>query len=92
MRIVPMLLGILLITGNVSALRAMPPPQRADRLDQPLLGANMCGAGDPGDVQFTLAATGDTFPHENIQAFGRIRCNHKLVNFSNNASTTCWRG
>jgi hypothetical protein len=28
----------------------------------------MCGAGDPGDIHFTLAATGDTFPHENIQA------------------------
>ena len=45
-----------------------PAPQRADGLDTPLLAANMCGAGDPGDVHFTLAATGDTFPHENIQA------------------------
>ncbi|MFN8501062.1 CapA family protein [Kouleothrix sp.] len=42
--------------------------QRADGLDQPLLSANTCGAGGPGEVQFTLAATGDTFPHENIQA------------------------
>ena len=42
--------------------------QRDDGLDQPLLSTNMCGAGDPDDVQFTLAATGDTFPHENIQA------------------------
>jgi hypothetical protein len=41
--------------------------QRGDGLDQPLLAANMCGAGDPGDTHFTLAATGDTFPHENIQ-------------------------
>jgi poly-gamma-glutamate synthesis protein (capsule biosynthesis protein) len=47
---------------------AAPAPQRADGLDTPLLAANMCGAGDPGDIHFTLAATGDTFPHENIQA------------------------
>src|SRR6266496_3538271 len=47
--------------------------QRDDRLDQPLLAANMCGAGDPGDVQFTIAATGDTFPHENIQAVGEAQ-------------------
>lgn len=70
MRILPIMLGILLLAGSVSAVRALPPPQRTDGLDQPLLGANMCGAGDPGDVQFTLAATGDTFPHENIQAAG----------------------
>ncbi|HEX5691341.1 MAG TPA: CapA family protein, partial [Roseiflexaceae bacterium] len=44
-----------------------PPPERGDGLDAPLLNANMCGAGDAGDVHFTLAATGDTFPHENIQ-------------------------
>jgi len=47
--------------------RAAPLAQGGDGLDQPLLAANMCGAGDPGDVHFTLAATGDTFPHENIQ-------------------------
>ena len=50
------------------ASRAAPALQRDDGLDRPLLAANMCGAGDPGDVQFTIAATGDTFPHENIQA------------------------
>ncbi|HWQ11568.1 MAG TPA: CapA family protein [Roseiflexaceae bacterium] len=44
--------------------------QRADGLDTPLRWANMCGAGDPRDVHFTIAATGDTFPHENIQAAG----------------------
>jgi capsule synthesis protein PGA_cap len=42
--------------------------QRDDGLDTPLMMANICGAGAPGDVHFTLAATGDTFPHENIQA------------------------
>jgi poly-gamma-glutamate capsule biosynthesis protein CapA/YwtB (metallophosphatase superfamily) len=53
--------------------RAAPASQRDDRLDQPLLAANMCGAGDTGDVHFTLAATGDTFPHENIQAAGEAQ-------------------
>jgi hypothetical protein len=52
--------------------RAAPLPQ-AGALDQPLLAANMCGAGDPGDVHFTLAATGDTFPHENIQNVGEAQ-------------------
>src|SRR5689334_8065946 len=52
-----------------AASRAAPLPQ-AGGLDQPLLAANMCGAGGPGDFQFTLAATGDTFPHENIQNVG----------------------
>ena len=48
--------------------QAAPPPQRGDGLDAALLAANMCGAGAPGEVHFTLAATGDTFPHDNIQA------------------------
>lgn len=47
---------------------ATPRALREDQLDTPLLAANMCGAGDAGDVHFTIAATGDTFPHENIQA------------------------
>jgi len=47
---------------------AAPAGQSAGPLDAPLLAANMCGTGDAGDVHFTLAATGDTFPHENIQA------------------------
>ncbi|NTV62840.1 MAG: CapA family protein [Oscillochloris sp.] len=37
----------------------------------PLLAANMCGAGN--EAEFTLAATGDTFPHENIQAVGEAQ-------------------
>src|SRR5262245_35207127 len=52
--------------------RAAPLPQ-AGGLDQPLMAANMCGAGDPGDVHFTLAATGDTFPHDNIQTVGEAQ-------------------
>jgi hypothetical protein len=48
--------------------RAARTSQRGDGLDQPLLAANICGAGDPGDTHFTIAATGDTFPHENIQS------------------------
>jgi Bacterial capsule synthesis protein PGA_cap len=62
-----------LLAASLAALagtmaRAAPAPQRADRLDAPLLAANICGSGDPREVHFTLAATGDTFPHENIQA------------------------
>jgi len=49
------------------------PLTQAGELDQPLLAANMCGAGDPGDIHFTLAATGDTFPHENIQYVGEAQ-------------------
>jgi poly-gamma-glutamate capsule biosynthesis protein CapA/YwtB (metallophosphatase superfamily) len=45
-------------------LRQVPP------LEGPLLSANMCGGGMPGDTHFTFAATGDTFPHVNIQAVG----------------------
>ncbi len=47
--------------------------QRTDGLDMPLLAANMCGDGNPGDTHFTFAATGDTFPHENIQAVGEAQ-------------------
>lgn len=42
-------------------------------LEAPLAMANMCGPGTLGEVQFTLAATGDTFPHENIQAVGEAQ-------------------
>ncbi|RRR73810.1 MAG: CapA family protein [Candidatus Viridilinea halotolerans] len=45
--------------------------QPAD-LTQPLLEANRCGDG-VSEVHFTLAATGDTFPHENIQAVGEVQ-------------------
>jgi hypothetical protein len=41
--------------------------QGADGLDTPLTQANSCGPGRDDDVHFTIAATGDTFPHENIQ-------------------------
>jgi hypothetical protein len=47
--------------------------ERGDGLDQPLRQANWCGAARPGDAHFTLAATGDTFPHENIQAVGEAQ-------------------
>src|SRR5262249_15984106 len=50
----------LLLAASLAALPTA--AQRDDRLDQPLLTANMCGAGDSGDTHFTLAATGDTFP------------------------------
>lgn len=41
--------------------------QPATHYDTPLLTANMCGAGPPDDVHFSFAATGDVFPHINIQ-------------------------
>ncbi|NJM06407.1 CapA family protein [Candidatus Gracilibacteria bacterium] len=50
----------------MSAAEARPPSQRADGLDTPLLQANACGVG-ADEIHFTIAATGDTFPHENIQ-------------------------
>ncbi len=56
-----LLLLILMMTAPVQA-------QRIDGLDQPLLSLNRCGSGDPDETHFTLAATGDTFPHRNIQA------------------------
>jgi len=67
----PISLILLLLT----LLVALPPggparAQRADGLDQPLLAANLCGSGDGSEIHFTIAATGDTFPHENIQAVG----------------------
>lgn len=46
---------------------------RDDGLDTPLTAANRCGAGVPGATHFTFAATGDTFPHENIQAVGEAQ-------------------
>jgi hypothetical protein len=67
-RAAALILAAVALALPAAAGQAAPPSQRGDRLDQPLLGANMCGAGDPGDIQFTLAATGDTFPHENIQS------------------------
>ncbi|NTV04276.1 CapA family protein, partial [bacterium] len=58
----------------LAALAAAPAPvaaQGAGGLEAPLLAANVCGAG--GGEEFTIAATGDTFPHENIQAVGEAR-------------------
>jgi poly-gamma-glutamate synthesis protein (capsule biosynthesis protein) len=64
-----LLVAFVLLTPFGPAARA----QGGGPLEQPLLAANMCGAGDPSDQQFTLAATGDTFPHENIQAVGEAQ-------------------
>ena len=60
-RTLVLLLLILTLTPPVQA-------QRIDGLDQPMLSLNRCGSGDPSETHFTLAATGDTFPHRNIQA------------------------
>ena len=54
---------VLWVIYGASAAQA----QRPDGLDQPILATNRCGDGLPGEVHFTIAATGDTFPHENIQ-------------------------
>ena len=63
---------VLLTLGLALPARAMPHTQ-TDDLTAPLLAANMCGGDLPGDVHFTIAATGDTFPHENIQAVGEVQ-------------------
>ncbi|MFV9503023.1 MAG: CapA family protein [Oscillochloridaceae bacterium umkhey_bin13] len=47
--------------------------QRADGLDLPVLELNQCGTGLADEIHFTLAATGDTFPHQNIQAVGEAQ-------------------
>lgn len=65
------MLALALAIATLSGLPAT--AQRADGLDQPLLMLNDCGAGDPGEVHFTIAATGDTFPHENIQLVGETQ-------------------
>lgn len=71
----PALLIALLATALLSPIAGAAPPSqgRDDRLDTPLTAANLCGAGAPGEVHFTIAATGDTFPHENIQAIGEAQ-------------------
>lgn len=46
----------------------VPQSFQSENLDSPLLWANMCGNGDVRNTHFTFAATGDTFPHETIQA------------------------
>ena len=55
------------------AVAALPAQAQSGDLGSPLYEANMCGAGLPGETQFTIAATGDTFPHENIQAIGEAQ-------------------
>ena len=65
--------ALLLILVALGGAPAPAHAQRADGLDQPLLGANRCGAGADATPTFTLAATGDTFPHENIQAVGETQ-------------------
>lgn len=69
------LLALALLLGACLAPRAWPghaaPPAQ---LDQPLHTNTRCDPGfDDGAAQFTLAATGDTFPHENIQAVGETQ-------------------
>ncbi len=66
-------LAVLLLALAPLGLPAPAHAQRADGLDQPLMVANMCGPGDAGETHFTIAATGDTFPHENIQAVGEAQ-------------------
>jgi len=68
-RLLVLLLLAALLAGQHPAAHA----QRPDGLDQPLRTANMCGPGDGTETHFTLAATGDTFPHENIQAVGEAQ-------------------
>jgi poly-gamma-glutamate capsule biosynthesis protein CapA/YwtB (metallophosphatase superfamily) len=58
---------IILLTLPLTQVEAA---QRSDGLDAPLYTANFCGSGSPGETQFTFAATGDTFPHLNIQRVG----------------------
>jgi poly-gamma-glutamate capsule biosynthesis protein CapA/YwtB (metallophosphatase superfamily) len=69
-----------LVAGLLLCALLLPPPAataqtgpRPDGLDQPLLAANMCGGDAPGETHFTIAATGDLFPHENIQAFAEAQ-------------------
>lgn len=54
----------LYIVPTTSAQQPVP----SEPLDSPLVDANICGAGDMQDTHFTLAATGDTLLHMNIQA------------------------
>ncbi|NTW03913.1 MAG: CapA family protein [Oscillochloris sp.] len=65
----PRLIATMLIIASVAAAPAA--AQGGGGLEQPLLETNLCGAGD--EVEFSIAATGDTFPHENIQAVGEAQ-------------------
>lgn len=70
LRPTPIMSPILALLLVLASAKAPAYAQRADGLDQPLLAANWCGAGDGSETHFTIAAAGDTFPHENIQAVG----------------------
>jgi hypothetical protein len=74
------LLAVLLLALPTSS-GAAPASQGGTALGEALLWANMCGAGDPRDVHFTIAATGDTFPHENIQAAGEANGYDSLFDY-----------
>jgi poly-gamma-glutamate capsule biosynthesis protein CapA/YwtB (metallophosphatase superfamily) len=62
----------LLLSGTLHHTSAAPAHQNHP-LDAPLTSMNQCGSGDMGNVHFTFATTGDTFPHENIQAVGEAQ-------------------
>ena len=70
LRIILLVLLAAPLALHVPRGRAAPLPPRPDGLDTPLLAANLCGADAPGETHFTLAATGDIFPHDKIQAAG----------------------
>lgn len=59
---------VVLVLGITVPTHAAPHAQGTADLSTPLRDTFSCGAGLPGETHFTLAATGDTFPHENIQA------------------------
>jgi hypothetical protein len=69
MRRAVLFIALLLLIGAsfTPTSAARPSTQRADGLDTPLTALNACGPGDGSELHFTIAATGDTFPHENIQ-------------------------
>ncbi|MBC8161418.1 MAG: CapA family protein [Roseiflexaceae bacterium] len=72
MRRAARLVLIALATLGIAWPASAAPPAQADDLTSGL-NATMCGGDLPGDTHFTLAATGDTFPHENIQAVGEAQ-------------------
>jgi len=65
--------GGLVLPGLATQAAAPSVAQRGDGLDRSLLSVNNCGNGDKGDTHFTLAATGDTFPHKNIQDEAEVK-------------------
>lgn len=73
MRRAGLALVLIIFSFAVPAASATPAHQQDNDLTTPLLTANNCGDGSGGETQFTIAATGDTFPHENIQAVGEAQ-------------------